>query len=130
LRRLILVSIFFCACFLRAQSPAPALPSVASDPASVAFRQMELFTRSVREANEDRARHTSEKRAEQYARLQFWQKANKFVALWEDFAARINENQTVDAKLAKRLSKAFHELESSDGWPVRTISANPTGENK
>ena len=82
---------------------------------------MELLNRAVLDANEERAQHTAEKQAEAYARLVFSQKANKFVALWEDFAARVNEHQTVDVKLAKKLSKAFHELETSDGWPVRVL---------
>jgi hypothetical protein len=43
-----------------------------------------------------------------------------------DFASRLNENQTVDVKLARKLSKAFHELETSNGWPVKLESLNAT----
>ncbi len=80
---------------------------------------MEFFVRSVQQANEEKARHTAEKQAEQSARLQFQEKAKKFVALWGDLVSRLNEKQTFDAKLAKKVSRAFHELESSEGWPAR-----------
>jgi hypothetical protein len=103
---------------------------VGEDQASVAFRQMDLFRHAIATANDERANHTAEKRAEQYARIQFWQKANHFVSLWENFAAQLNENQTFDAKLAKKLSKAFHELETSDGWPVRALPPGKSEETK
>jgi hypothetical protein len=103
---------------------------VGVDQATLASRQMEMLGRAVRDANEERTRRTAEKQAEAYERLVFWQKANKFVTLWEDFAARVNEHQTVDAKLAKKLSKAFHDLETSDGWPVRVLPADLREENK
>ena len=130
LRKLIFAGIFFCARFLSAQTQAPLGTPVGADQATLAFRQMELITRAARDANDEQARHTAEKQAEAYERLVFWQKANKFVALWEDFAARVNDHQTVDAKLAKKLSKAFHDLETSDGWPVRVLPANASEENK
>jgi len=108
--------------FLSAQSQV-SVPQVSStDPATAAFRAMEIFSRSVRQAHEEKARQIAEKQAEQLARLQFREKANKFVALWEDFVSRLNEKQTFDVKLAKKVAKAFHELESSDGWPVRAVA--------
>jgi hypothetical protein len=30
----------------------------------------------------------------------------------------LNEKKTFNAKLAKQVAKAFHDLEKSDGWPV------------
>jgi hypothetical protein len=36
----------------------------------------------------------------------------------------LNDKQTFDAKLALKLSKAFHELEMSDGWPIRAVASN------
>ena len=106
--------------------PSQAQQPLGSDQASVAFREMEIFSRTVQEARADAARHTTERRAEQLARAEFWAKANKFVSLWTDFASRLNDNQTVDVKLARKLSKAFHELETSNGWPVRVESLNAT----
>jgi len=125
LRRLIFLSIFFCARLLSAQgqNPVPSSPT-GSDPVSIAFRQMEIFERTVKDANEEQAHHTAEKRAAEEARLEFREKANKFVALWEDFVMHLNDKQTFDAKLALKLSKAFHELEMSDGWPIRAVASN------
>ena len=59
------------------------------------------------------------KRAEAYARQDFYEKAERFVELWEKMAEELNTKRTVNYKLAKKVSKAFHELETSDGWPVR-----------
>jgi hypothetical protein len=80
---------------------------------------MEFINHFVQQGNEEVERSAAAARAEKFARLQFLQKANKFVVLWGDFAGRLNDTQTFDAKLAKKLSKAFHELETSDGWPIR-----------
>jgi hypothetical protein len=49
---------------------------------------------------------------------EFYSKAKHFVDLWRAFAAELNEKKVFDAKLAKKVSKAFHDLEKSDGWPV------------
>ena len=120
MKTLVLLACLFSANLLQAQQP------VGSDQASVAFREMEIFNLTVQGARADAARHTTERRAEQLARAEFWAKANKFVSLWTDFASRLNDNQTVDVKLARKLSKAFHELETSNGWPVRVESLNAT----
>lgn len=131
MRPLIFAGIFFCARFLSAQTQIPMTAApVGADHATAAFREMELLGRAVQNANEEHVRRTAEKQAEAYERLVFWQKANRFVALWEDFAARVNEHQTVDAKLAKKLSKAFHDLETSDGWPARMLPSNANENSK
>jgi len=120
LRRLVPLPLFlfFCACLLDAQSQTQ-IPAINPDPVSLASRQFELFTRLTEERKADQLRHSSAARDELIARKQFWDKANQFVTIWEDFASRLNDKQTFDVKLAKKLSKAFHELEKSDGWPVR-----------
>jgi hypothetical protein len=117
LRNFVPFLIFFCVC-LKAQSPNQSVPGGAS-PLTLVNRQFEILSRTVQESKEDQARHVTAAREENLARLLFWQKANHFVALWTDFAARLNGQQTFDAKLAKKLSKAFHDLEESEGWPVR-----------
>ncbi len=86
---------------------------------------MEIYSRMVHQQNAEEAKQTKANREAEIARRQFWDKANQFVALWGDFAKRLNEKQTFDVKLAKKLSKAFHELETSDGWPTREqLNAN------
>ena len=49
---------------------------------------------------------------------EFYTKAHRFVELWRSFAEDLNSQKTFNAKLAKEVSKAFHDLEKSDGWPV------------
>jgi hypothetical protein len=113
-----LFSLLLVARFLGAQSsPAPTAPG--SDPESVIRLQMELLRQSVRDNDEVRATQAAAARQEQIARLQFMAKANHFVALWGDLVQRLNDRQAFDAKLAKKVSKAFRELEKSDGWPLR-----------
>jgi hypothetical protein len=58
-------------------------------------------------------------KAEEEARVrEFYEKARRFVVLWQTFAATLSDQKTFDAKLAKQVSKAFHDMEKSDGWPV------------
>jgi hypothetical protein len=117
-RKLIPFSLLLVVSFLGAQSsPVPTAPG--SDPESVVRLQMELLRQSVRDDNEVRTRQAETARQVQIARLQFMAKANHFVALWGDLVQRLNDRQTFDAKLAKKVSKAFCELEKSDGWPLR-----------
>ena len=59
----------------------------------------------------------AERRQAQYLERQFIEKAKRFVELWEDLAKGYNEKRAFDIKKAKQLSKAFHELEESEGWP-------------
>jgi hypothetical protein len=117
----LLLPIFVCARLLSAQSPSQT-SLLGEDPISAASREMEFFTRSVRQGREQEASQTVATRAQEAARLEFQDKADKFVTLWGDFATRLNHQQVFDAKLAKKLSKAFHDLETSSGWPVRADS--------
>ncbi len=103
---------------LQAQSTSP-IPVTASDQAAMGKLQTLFFEQSLRDVKDDNARRQTAAHDEAIARFQFNQKAKRFVALWGDFVQRLNDQQTVDAKLAKKLSKAFHELEASDGWPLR-----------
>ena len=49
---------------------------------------------------------------------EFYMKAQRFVTLWRKFAVDLDGQKTVNVRLAKQLSKAFHDLEKSEGWPV------------
>ena len=44
-------------------------------------------------------------------------KANKFALLWAQFAAESDMRHTLDVKLAKKLEKAFNDLQKAPGWP-------------
>jgi hypothetical protein len=58
-------------------------------------------------------------RQEQNEKLrEFYTKAQHFVTLWRKFAVDLDSQRTFNAKLAKELSKAFHDMEKSDGWPA------------
>ena len=119
MQKTILLSAFLCAGFLSAQSPTPPPGAMSVDPVSLATRQMEIFNRLVQDNRMDQTRQAADLRAQEFARREFWNKAQKFVNLWGDFATRLNQEQIFDAKLAKKVSKAFHDLENSEGWPIR-----------
>jgi len=44
-------------------------------------------------------------------------KANKFALVWAQFTAEVNARHTFDVKLAKKLDKAFNDLQKARGWP-------------
>jgi len=48
---------------------------------------------------------------------QFVSKTQEFAALWTALAREYNEKGTFNMKLAKEVTKAFHALEKSEGWP-------------
>ena len=80
--------------------------------------EYELFLRS---AGNHSAQVTKAAIAQQQAdqlRIEFWTKANRFVELWSRFTQEMKERQTVNVKLARKVSKAFHDLEKSSGWPA------------
>ncbi|MBZ5590948.1 MAG: hypothetical protein LAP39_01840 [Acidobacteriia bacterium] len=53
----------------------------------------------------------------QYKEKQFRLKTQAFVDLWTALAREYKEKGTFNIKLAKEVSKAFHALEKSEGWP-------------
>jgi hypothetical protein len=50
--------------------------------------------------------------------LEFCSKARRFVELWKKLSDDLNDRKTFNVKLAKQVSKAFHDLEKSEGWPA------------
>jgi hypothetical protein len=78
--------------------------------------QKQMFERWALDPDADR-KILARKQAEAQLR-EFYTKAHRFVDLWRSFAEDLNNQQTFNAKLAKEVSKAFHDLEKSDGWPV------------
>jgi hypothetical protein len=52
-----------------------------------------------------------------YRERQFIDKVNRFVDSWTTFAAEYNQKHAFNVKAAEEISKAFHDLEVSEGWP-------------
>ena len=44
-------------------------------------------------------------------------KADKFVQAWSVLTREYKERGSFNVKKAKEVSKAFHDLEKSEGWP-------------
>ncbi len=76
--------------------------------------QLEQYqrTRDVDNLAEDERRRQAE-----WLQSDLVRKANKFALLWAQFSAQANARHTFDAKLAKKLEKAFSDLQKAEGWP-------------
>src|ERR1700760_4340934 len=67
-------------------------------------------------SREDQAGTEAAKRYEaQMRERQFIEKVNRFVELWTSFATEYNEQRVFNIRSAKEISKAFHDLEGSEG---------------
>ena len=80
----------------------------------------EMFYRDASDAELLRRREEAAKRDLDYQKRMFYGKAHRFVTLWSKMTKQMGERQTFDVKLAKQVSEAFHDLEKSEGWPVRS----------
>jgi len=65
------------------------------------------------EAEQQRVQRMTAKQKEQ----QFLVKTEKFIASWTALVGEYNEKGTFNVKKGKKVSKAFHDLEKSEGWP-------------
>jgi hypothetical protein len=105
-----------------AQSPSfePRFPQGPSDYLlrELLLRQLENDRSDVRRAQE------SERRTARDRELRFINKANNFVSLWESFVHEYNRQGAFNVKAAKAASKAFHELERSEGWIGPELRSN------
>jgi hypothetical protein len=64
------------------------------------------------------ARQAAARRQAEEKLREFYTKANRFVSLWKKLSQDMNDQKISNVKLAKQVSKAFHDLEKSDGWPA------------
>jgi hypothetical protein len=62
-------------------------------------------------------RQLAEYKAAQQKEHAFWMKTEKFIDSWTALAHEYNDKGTFNVKRAKEVSKAFHDLEKSEGWP-------------
>jgi hypothetical protein len=78
----------------------------------------EAFIRSAGSGGETQASNAAARREAEYEQHIFFSKAQRFVALWHSLTEEMNERKTFNVKLARQVSKAFHDLEKTDGWKV------------
>lgn len=119
MQKVFVFSILFCGQMLWAQLPSASRQPLATDTDTERRIQQDNFERWANDpaaANEAKDKAAAAK--ESLAALDFYTKAKRFVDLWQAFAGELNDKKTFNAKLAKQISKAFHNLEKSDGWPA------------
>jgi hypothetical protein len=115
MRKVLVVSLLFSFQILRAQAP-----TVQGQPFPMEKENQRRLEQDSFEkwALDPQASKRTAAAKEQNAASEFYSKAKHFVELWEALAKELNERKTFNAKLAKEVSKAFHDMEKSDGWPV------------
>ncbi len=116
MRRALAVSILISSQIVWAQMPieGPKTTTTSMDTMTERRFQQDMFEKWALDG--DGSKKKAEAAKESLAAQEFYSKASQFVALWEAFASQLNEKKTFNAKLAKQVSKAFHDLEKSDGW--------------
>lgn len=57
------------------------------------------------------------RRQAEYLQVRFVERMNRIAVLWSKMATDYNEKRVFNLKLARDLSKAFRDLENSEGWP-------------
>ena len=68
--------------------------------------------------NQTVAQTETAKRKEAHGKeREFLLKADKFVQAWSVLTREYKERGSFNVKKAKEVSKAFHDLEKSEGWP-------------
>jgi len=60
---------------------------------------------------------SEQRRTNRQKEHEFLAKTDKFVELWTALAHEYQEKGMFNVKKAKQVSKAFHDLEKSEGWP-------------
>lgn len=116
MRKLFAVTAMFFSQLVLAQSPTGTRQPLPINPMVERRLEQEAFEKWATDPNGDKKKAET---AEQSAAVQeFYSKAKQFVDLWTAFASELNDKKTFNAKLAKQVAKAFHDLEKSDGWPV------------
>lgn len=85
---------------------------------NVGFRQ--LYFDSLVNNTDDAEKARAEKAELEFQRRVFYEKSKHFVDLWKKMTAQMNQQNTADVKLARKVAQAFHDLEKCEGWPARS----------
>src|SRR5262249_19769113 len=96
------------------QSPPPEL---SPRDRATEYRTFELLLRQLEDQRDSIDFEIARRREAQYREQEFVEKTSRFVSLWETFAREYNDKKVFNVKVAKEISKAFHDLENSEGWP-------------
>jgi hypothetical protein len=78
----------------------------------------ELYYQSLSEGGLQAQQEAAQRAEVAYQRRLFYAKAKHFVDLWTKLTKQMNQHDTMDIKLARKVSQAFHDLEKSNGWPA------------
>ena len=101
---------FFLSGLLTAQGPT-------RDSEFLDILRRELAFRELGNTSANVQREAARRQRAQYLEWQFITKMNRFVALWSALVREYNEKRVFNIKIAAEISKAFREIETSEGWP-------------
>lgn len=77
----------------------------------------ELWWRGLVHAETAAEKEVAESRDARNREYEFLQKLKCFTKSWSELAREFNGKGTFNMKTAKEVSKAFHDLEKTEGWP-------------
>jgi hypothetical protein len=77
----------------------------------------ELVFREVENQRSGVEREIASRRHARYLETQFIAKMNRFVALWGALVHDYNEKKVFNIKMAGEVTKAFRDIETTEGWP-------------
>jgi hypothetical protein len=114
MRKILAVTLFFSSQILLAQGA----PRALNYPENEAERRLQQDSFEKWATQPEAERQAAAQRETDAKFREFYSKAQHFVTLWKELTVAMNDQKTFNVKLAKQVSKAFHELEKSDGWPA------------
>jgi hypothetical protein len=116
MRKILAVTIFLSCQILSAQGQNA--PHALNYPAIDAERRLQQDSFEKWATQPEPERQAAERRETDEKFREFYSKAQHFVTLWKELTVAMNDQKTFNVKLAKQVSKAFHDLEKSEGWPA------------
>jgi hypothetical protein len=109
LARLISVGFLLSGLLSAQQQPGPTDAFLEKFLHDLTFREMDI-------RRSDIERDIALRRHAEYLEMQFVARVNRFTELWSAMVQDYNEKRVFNFKIAAEVTKAFHEIESSDGW--------------
>jgi hypothetical protein len=100
-----------------ARSQDPRTDRLFSQAAAADYISREFLMQQLEAGSAETAFAAAQRREAGFRERQFIEKVRHFVAKWDQFANEYNLKGGFNVKAARAMSKAFHELESSEGWP-------------
>src|SRR5258705_8823185 len=109
LASIILVGLLLSGLLSAQQQPGPTDAFLEKYLRDLTFREIDIRRSNIE-------RDIASRRNAEYLEMQFITRMNRFAELWSAMVLDYNEKRDFNFKRAAEVTKAFHDIESSDGW--------------